>query len=52
MAFLAVVLQHSIAHYSVAPGMTANDGLMMGFLLMATKFAVPVLFYYRHGAVL
>lgn len=51
MAFLAVVLQHSIAHYSVAPGMTANDGLMMGFLLMATKFAVPV-FIFITGMVL
>ncbi|EGG37321.1 acyltransferase [Paenibacillus sp. HGF5] len=51
MAFLAVVLQHSIAHYSVAPGMTSNDGLMMGFLLMATKFAVPV-FIFITGMVL
>ncbi|KOR89893.1 acyltransferase [Paenibacillus solani] len=51
LAFLAVVLQHSIANYSVAPGMTADDGLGMAVLLMATKFAVPV-FIFITGMVL
>lgn len=51
IAFLAVVLQHSIAHYSVAPEMTTGDGLMMAVLLMATKFAVPV-FIFITGMVL
>lgn len=51
IAFLAVVLQHSIAHYSVAPGMTEDDGLWMAVLLMATKFAVPV-FIFITGMVL
>ena len=51
IAFLAVVLRHSIAHYSVAPGMTTGDGLMMAVLLMATKFAVPV-FIFITGMVL
>lgn len=51
LAFLAVVLQHSIAHYSVASGMTMNDGILMAVLLMASKFAVPV-FIFITGMVL
>ncbi|WP_054958418.1 acyltransferase [Paenibacillus dakarensis] len=51
LAFLAVVLQHSIAHYSVAPGMTMSDGVWMAVLLMASKFAVPV-FIFITGMVL
>lgn len=51
IAFLAVVLQHSIAHYTVEPGMTTGDGIMMAVLLMATKFAVPV-FIFITGMVL
>jgi len=51
IAFLAVVLQHSIAHYSIAPGMTTDDGILMAVLLMATKFAVPV-FVFITGLVL
>ncbi|SMF82270.1 Surface polysaccharide O-acyltransferase, integral membrane enzyme [Paenibacillus uliginis N3/975] len=51
MAFLAVVMQHSIAHYSVAEGMTEPDGILMAVLLMATKFAVPA-FIFITGMVL
>ena len=51
LAFLAVVLQHSIAHYSVAEGMTMSDGILMAVLLMASKFAVPV-FIFITGMVL
>lgn len=51
LAFLAVVLQHSIAHYTVAPGMTMNDGILMAVLLMISKFAVPV-FIFITGMVL
>lgn len=45
MAFLAVVLQHSIAHYSVAEGMTERDGILMAVLLIASKFAVPAFIF-------
>ncbi|NMO96281.1 acyltransferase [Paenibacillus lemnae] len=41
LAFLAVVFQHSIAHYSVEEGMNNADGIGMAFLLMTVKFAVP-----------
>lgn len=51
LAFLAVVLQHSIAHYTVAPGMTMNDGVLMAVLLLISKFAVPV-FIFITGMVL
>lgn len=51
IAFLAVVLQHSIAHYTIAPGMETGDGKMMAFLLLATKFAVPA-FVFITGLVL
>lgn len=51
MAFLAVVLQHSIAHYSVAAGVTEGDGILMVILLMASKFAVPA-FIFITGMVL
>ncbi|GAE04916.1 acyltransferase [Paenibacillus sp. JCM 10914] len=51
LAFLAVVLQHSVAHYSVEPGMTSGDGIWMAVVLMLTKFAVPV-FIFLTGLVL
>ncbi|ANA83048.1 acyltransferase [Paenibacillus glucanolyticus] len=51
IAFLAVVLQHSIAHYTVEPGITTGDGILMAVLLMVTKFAVPV-FIFITGMVL
>lgn len=51
LAFLAVVLQHTVAHYSVASGMTMNDGILMAVLLMSSKFAVPI-FIFITGMVL
>ncbi len=51
MAFAAVVLQHSIAHYSVAPEMAMADGARLTLLLIAAKFAVPA-FIFITGLVL
>ncbi len=51
MAFAAVVLQHSIAHYSVAPEMAMVDGARLTLLLIAAKFAVPA-FIFITGLVL
>ncbi|MFM9277193.1 acyltransferase [Paenibacillus jiagnxiensis] len=51
LAFAAVVLQHSIAHYSIVPGVTLADGVLMAILLLAAKFAVPV-FIFITGLVL
>lgn len=51
MAFLAVALQHAIAHYSVVDGVKMEDGVIMTVLLMASKFAVPV-FIFITGLVL
>jgi len=47
-AFLAVVLQHSIAHYFPLPVTGLGDGVLMGLLLIASKFAVP-LFVFMTG---
>ncbi len=51
LAFLAVALQHAIAHYSVVDGVKMEDGVIMTVLLMASKFAVPV-FIFITGLVL
>lgn len=51
LAFLAVVLQHSIAHYTIVPQMKLGDGVVMTLLLVASKFAVPV-FVFITGLVL
>ncbi|PYE52080.1 surface polysaccharide O-acyltransferase-like enzyme [Paenibacillus barcinonensis] len=51
MAFAAVVLQHSIAHYSLVPQAGLQDGVVLAMLLMLAKFAVP-LFIFITGMVL
>ncbi len=51
LAFLAVALQHSIAHYSIVEGIGLADGVLMTLFLMAAKFAVPV-FIFITGMVL
>ncbi|MFT9370927.1 acyltransferase [Paenibacillus polymyxa] len=51
LAFAAVVLQHSVAHYAVAPGARIQDGVVMTLLLLCSKFAVPV-FVFITGMVL
>ncbi|MEC0373424.1 acyltransferase [Paenibacillus chibensis] len=51
LAFLAVALQHAIAHYSVVDGAKVEDGVIMTVLLVASKFAVPV-FIFITGLVL
>lgn len=59
MAFAAVVLQHSIAHFSVVPELKMEDGARLTLLLLAAKFAVPafifitglVLFYNYEGKI-
>lgn len=51
MAFAAVVLQHSIAHFSIVPETKLEDGVLLAILLMLTKFAVP-LFIFITGMVL
>lgn len=51
LAFAAVVLQHSIAHYAVAQGARIQDGVLMTLLLLCSKFAVPV-FVFITGMVL
>ncbi|GAB6989047.1 acyltransferase [Paenibacillus pini] len=51
MAFLAVALQHAIAHFAGLNGVTQTDGVWMTLLLMAAKFAVPV-FIFITGMVL
>ncbi|WP_454190673.1 acyltransferase [Paenibacillus sp. Marseille-Q7038] len=51
ISFLAVVLQHSIAHYAYVPDVTYTDGVMMSILLMLSKFAVPA-FLFITGMVL
>ncbi|MGW9529094.1 acyltransferase [Paenibacillus terrae] len=51
MAFAAVVLQHSVAHYAVEQGARIQDGVLMTLLLLCSKFAVPV-FVFITGMVL
>ncbi|GIO53311.1 acyltransferase [Paenibacillus cineris] len=51
LAFLAVAMQHAIAHYSIVGGVAMEDGVIMTLLLMAAKFAVPV-FIFITGMVL
>jgi peptidoglycan/LPS O-acetylase OafA/YrhL len=51
LAFLAVALQHSIAHYAYVEGVRFADGVLMTILLMLAKFAVPV-FIFITGMVL
>ncbi|MBE9913115.1 acyltransferase [Paenibacillus donghaensis] len=51
LAFLAVALQHSIAHYAAVDGIGPADGLWMTILVLAAKFAVPV-FIFITGLVL
>ncbi len=50
-AFLAVVMQHSIAHYFPLPETRLADGVILGLLLLLSKFAVP-LFVFITGLVL
>ncbi|WP_339199014.1 acyltransferase [Paenibacillus sp. FSL P4-0176] len=51
IAFGVVVLQHSIAHYSLVPETRLEDGVLLAILLMLSKFAVP-LFIFITGMVL
>lgn len=51
LAFLAVVLQHSIGHYLSEPDTTLSDGVMFTLFLLISKFAVPV-FIFITGLVL
>ncbi|WP_018757961.1 acyltransferase [Paenibacillus terrigena] len=51
LAFLAVVMQHAVAHYAAVPEMQLEDGVMMTILLVLAKFAVPV-FVFITGLVL
>ncbi|AJS59058.1 hypothetical protein UB51_11995 [Paenibacillus sp. IHBB 10380] len=51
LAFLAVALQHAIAHYSIVDGIRLEDGVLMTLILMLSKFAVPV-FIFITGMVL
>ncbi|WP_186786019.1 acyltransferase [Paenibacillus agilis] len=51
LAFLAVVLQHSIGHYIFVPEAHLADGVAFTFLLLISKFAVPM-FIFVTGLVL
>ncbi|MGZ4107176.1 MAG: acyltransferase, partial [Tumebacillaceae bacterium] len=51
VAFLAVVLQHTIGHYDYQPDVQVADGVAMTLLLLISKFAVP-LFIFITGLVL
>lgn len=51
MAFLAVAMQHSLAHYSIVEGVRLEDGVLMAVVLLLAKFAVPV-FIFITGMVL
>ncbi|WP_274653773.1 acyltransferase [Paenibacillus humicola] len=50
-AFLAVVMQHAVAHYFPLPDTRMEDGVLFGLLLLLAKFAVP-LFVFITGMVL
>ncbi|MCR8842171.1 acyltransferase [Paenibacillus sp. SC116] len=50
-AFLAVVLQHAIGHYIFVPEANLADGVAFTFLLLLSKFAVPM-FIFVTGLVL
>ncbi|QYR21945.1 acyltransferase [Paenibacillus sp. sptzw28] len=50
-AFLAVVMQHAIAHYYPVPEARLEDGVLLGLILLLSKFAVP-LFVFITGLVL
>jgi len=44
-AFLAVVLQHAIGHYAYLPETGLDNGAVLGLLLIAAKFAVPIFIF-------
>ncbi|WP_079910424.1 acyltransferase [Paenibacillus sp. 32352] len=44
-AFLAVVLQHAIGHYAYLPETGLENGAVLGLLLIAAKFAVPIFIF-------
>lgn len=45
MAFLAVVLQHSLGAFIARPNISMAEAAMMGMLLHFTKFAVPAFIF-------
>ncbi|MCR8644826.1 acyltransferase [Paenibacillus sp. N1-5-1-14] len=51
LAFLAVVMQHTIAHYTYVPEVRLEDGVIFALLLLVSKFAVP-LFIFISGLLL
>ncbi|WP_442601565.1 acyltransferase [Paenibacillus sp. KN14-4R] len=50
-AFLAVVMQHAIGHYTYVPETKLEDGVIFALLLLLSKFAVP-LFIFISGLLL
>ncbi|WP_219835481.1 acyltransferase [Paenibacillus sp. R14(2021)] len=51
LSFMAVVMQHAAAHYFPMPEARLGDGVMLGIILLAAKFAVPM-FVFMTGLVL